>query len=60
MYDETGKGVLIDSTGIKESAISDGLIKNDMIANNTISKEKLSFQAVEKDADGKYMYQMLL
>ena len=53
LYDETGKGVLIDSTGIKESAISDGLIKNDMIANNTISKEKLSFQAVEQDADGK-------
>ena len=53
LYDETGKGVLIDSTGIKDSAISDGLIKNDMIANNTISKEKLSFQAVEKDSDGK-------
>lgn len=53
LYDETGKGVLIDSTGIKDSAISDGLIKNDMIANNTISKEKLSFQAVEQDVDGK-------
>lgn len=53
LYDETGKGVLIDSTGIKDSAIGDGLIKNDMIANNTISKEKLSFQAVEQDADGK-------
>lgn len=53
LYDETGKGILIDSTGIKDSAISDGLIKNDMIANNTISKEKLSFQAVEQDADGK-------
>lgn len=53
LYDETGKGVLIDSTGIKDSAISDGLIKNDMIANNTISKEKLSFQAVEQDSDGK-------
>lgn len=53
LYDESGKGVLIDSTGIKDSAISDGLIKNDMIANNTISKEKLSFQAVEQDADGK-------
>lgn len=53
LYDETGKGVLIDSAGIRDSAISDGLIKNDMIANNTISKEKLSFQAVEQDADGK-------
>ena len=32
LYDETGKGVLIDSTGIKESAIGDGLIKTDMVA----------------------------
>ena len=53
LYDETGKGVLIDSTGIKDSAIEDGLIKNDMIANNTIAKDKLAFQAVEQDSDGK-------
>lgn len=53
LYDETGKGVLIDSTGIKESAIEDGLIKNDMIADSTIAKEKLAFQAVEQDNDGK-------
>ena len=53
LYDETGKGVLIDSTGIKESAIEDGLIKNDMIADSTIAKEKLAFQAVEQDDDGK-------
>ncbi len=43
LYDETGKGILIDSTGIKESAISDGLIVNDMISNGTIGKEKIQF-----------------
>lgn len=53
LYDETGKGILIDSTGIKESAIKDGLIKNDMVANNTLTKDKLAFNAVEKDEDGK-------
>ena len=53
LYDETGKGVLIDSTGIKDSAIGDGLIKNDMIADSTIGKDKLAFSAVEQDADGK-------
>lgn len=41
LYDETGKGVLIDSTGIKDSAISDGLIKNDMIANGAITENKI-------------------
>lgn len=53
LHDETGKGVLIDSTGIKDSAIEDGLIKNDMIADSTIGKDKLAFSAVEQDADGK-------
>ena len=52
LYDETGKGVLIDSSGIKESAISDGLIKNDMVANGTIGKEKLNFNIVEADENG--------
>ena len=52
LYDETGKGVLIDSTGIKESAISDGLIKNDMVADGSISKEKLSFNVVDVDENG--------
>ena len=52
LYDETGKGVLIDSTGIKESAISDGLIKNDMVANGTLSKDKLGFDIVEGDGNG--------
>ena len=53
LYDETGKGVLIDSNGIKESAISDGLIKNDMIQVGTISKDKLAFKTIEADENGK-------
>lgn len=52
LYDETGKGVLIDSTGIKESAIADGLIKNDMVADGTLSKDKLNFSVVEADENG--------
>lgn len=52
LYDETGKGVLIDSTGIKESAISDGLIVNDMIANGTLGKEKMDFEILETDENG--------
>lgn len=52
LYDETGTGVLIDSTGIHESAISDGLIKNDMIGNGEISKDKLGFSIVEANEDG--------
>ena len=36
-WDETGKGVLIDHDGIKEKAISDGLIKNDMIGDGEIN-----------------------
>lgn len=52
LYDETGKGVLIDSDGIKESAISDGLIHNQMIANGTISKDKLGFNVAETDENG--------
>ena len=52
LYDETGKGVLIDSTGIKDSAISDGLIVNDMISNGTIGKEKFNFSILETDDSG--------
>lgn len=53
LYDETGNGVLIDSTGIKKSAISDGLIVNQMIADGTIQKSKLGFRTVETDENGK-------
>ena len=41
LYDESGTGVLIDSTGIKESAIEDGLIKTDMVADGAITEDKI-------------------
>lgn len=41
LYDETGQGVLIDSTGIKESAIADGLIQTDMVADGAITEGKI-------------------
>ena len=41
LYDESGTGVLIDSTGIKESAIEDGLIKTDMVAKQALTEDKI-------------------
>jgi len=41
LYDESGNGVLIDSEGIKESAVADGLVKTDMIADGAITETKL-------------------
>ena len=41
LYDETGTGVLIDSTGIKESAIADGLIQTDMVSDGAITESKI-------------------
>lgn len=52
LYDDTGKGILIDSKGVKESAIANGLIKNDMVADGTLSKDKLNFNIVEADKNG--------
>lgn len=44
LYDDSGNGVLIDSTGIKESAIEDGLIKNEMIGDGEVGGEKINWQ----------------
>lgn len=52
IFDESGKGVLIDSTGVKENAIANGLIKNDMVADGALSKDKLGFNIVEGDKNG--------
>lgn len=47
LFDETGTGVLIDSTGIKPGAIADGLIVNDMVADNAnIAGSKLDIESV--------------
>lgn len=54
LFDETGKGILIDSKdGVHSGAIANGLIVNDMIQSGTVSKDKLSFPIVETDENGK-------
>lgn len=49
-----GRTVLLDSTGLHESAISDGLIKTDMIADNAINSNKIDYSSVISglNADG--------
>lgn len=58
LYDETGKGVLIDSDGIKDSAISDGLIKTDMIADGAVTEAKIDKTNMREwtDADGNKIF----
>lgn len=58
LYDETGTGVLIDSTGIKESAISDGLIQTDMIADKAITEDKIDKTGIHEwiDDDGNKVF----
>lgn len=47
LFDETGKGILLDSTGVKPGAIADGLIVNKMVADNAaISGSKLDIPSV--------------
>lgn len=49
-----GRTVLLDSTGLHEGAISDGLIKTDMIADNSINSNKIDYSSVISglNADG--------
>ena len=58
LYDESGQGVLIDSTGIKESAIADGLIKTDMVADGAITEDKIDKTNIREwtDEDGQKIF----
>lgn len=59
LFDETGKGILIDSTGIHEGAIADGLIVNDMVSGDAnISASKLDIESLftEINDSGEYIY----
>ena len=60
LYDETGKGVLIDSEGIKESAIEDGLIKTDMVADGAITESKIDKTGILEwtDEEGNKIFQI--
>lgn len=47
LFDTTGKGILIDATGVKPDAIADGLIVNKMVADNAaIAGSKLDIPSV--------------
>lgn len=53
LFDETGSGVLIDSDGIKENAIADGLIKDAKVANDAnIKGSKLDIASVISAVNG--------
>ena len=59
LFDETGKGILIDSAGIHEGAIADGLIVNDMVSGDAnISASKLDIESLftEINDSGEYIY----
>ena len=47
LFDKTGKGILIDSAGVKPDAIANGLIVNKMVADNAaIAGSKLDIPSV--------------
>jgi hypothetical protein len=47
LFDKTGKGILIDATGVKPGAIADGLIVNKMVSDNAaIAGSKLDIPSV--------------
>lgn len=53
LFDATGTGVLIDSTGIKPGAIADGLIVNDMVADDAaIAGSKLDITSLFEEMNG--------
>lgn len=45
LFDETGTGVLIDHTGIKEGAIADDLIISDMIASDAVGEKQINYSS---------------
>lgn len=47
LFDETGKGTLIDSTGVQPGAIADGLIVNEMVSDTAnIAASKLDIDSL--------------
>ena len=53
LFDKTGKGILLDATGVKEGAIADGLIVNKMVADNaSIAGTKLDIPSVVSAING--------
>jgi hypothetical protein len=47
LFDKTGKGILIDATGVKPDAIADGLIVNEMVSDTAnIAASKLDIDSL--------------
>lgn len=47
LFDKTGKGILIDATGVKPDAIADGLIVNKMVSDSAnIAASKLDINSL--------------
>lgn len=52
LFDKTGTGVLIDSTGIKPGAVADGLIVDDMVNDDAnINAKKLDIKSLFKEVN---------
>ncbi|MGL5693727.1 MAG: phage tail spike protein [Peptostreptococcaceae bacterium] len=45
VYDETGVGVLIDHTGVKEGALAEDIIKSDMIASDAVGEKQIDYNS---------------
>ena len=45
LFDETGKGVLIDHTGIKEGALADNIINSDMISEDAVGEKQINYNS---------------
>ena len=46
IYDETGTGILIDSTGVKDGAIADNLVTERMMSDNSVSTATIQNNAI--------------
>lgn len=49
IFDETGTGVLIDSTGVKEKAVADGLVEERMLSVDSVSTGKIQDSAITSE-----------
>ena len=45
VYDETGNGVLIDHTGVKEGALAENIIKESMISQDAVGEKQINYNS---------------
>ena len=51
VYDATGQGILIDENGVKEIALSEGLIKEEHLADGSVTGDKIEWVSFGKTLD---------